>query len=79
MVDNLFLCSVHVCLHLSPDMQYWDISSKTCTHLGAEEQEVFDPVSQTMIVKVFLVSYVLLFNTILLYHNLWYCWLLSIT
>lgn len=59
-----FLCSVHVCLHLSSDMQYWDISSKTCTHLSAEEQEVYDPVSQTMIVKVFLVSYVLLFNII---------------
>lgn len=35
-------------------MQYWDISSKTCTHLDAEEQEVYDPVSQIMTVKVFL-------------------------
>lgn len=45
---------MHVYFYLFLDMQYWDISSKTCTHLDAEEQEVYDPVSQIMTVKVFL-------------------------
>lgn len=33
-------------------MQYWEISSRTCKHLPPEEQEVYDPVRQTMSVKV---------------------------
>lgn len=45
---------MHIYFYLLLDMQYWDISSKTCTHLDAEEQEVYDPVSQIMTVKVFL-------------------------
>ena len=33
-------------------MQYWEISSKTCTHLNAEEQEMYNPIAQIMEVKV---------------------------
>lgn len=40
------------------DMQYWEISSKTCSHLTAEEQEVYDPNTHTMTVKVPTVSVV---------------------
>mgnify|MGYP003692435929 CR=1 FL=1 len=33
-------------------MQYWEISSKTCKHLPADQQEVYDPATQTMTVQV---------------------------
>ncbi|XP_062570756.1 uncharacterized protein LOC134232798 [Saccostrea cucullata] len=39
-------------VHWNSNMQYWEISSKTCTHLTAEEQEMYDPNTQTMTVKV---------------------------
>ncbi|XP_062596534.1 uncharacterized protein LOC134257978, partial [Saccostrea cucullata] len=39
-------------LHWNPIMQYWEISSKTCTHLTEEEQEMHDPNTQTITVKV---------------------------
>lgn len=33
-------------------MQYWELSSKTCRHLGPDEQEVYNSATQTMSVKV---------------------------
>lgn len=33
-------------------MQYWELSSKTCRHLGPDEQEVYNSATQFMSVKV---------------------------
>lgn len=33
-------------------MQYWEITSKTCKHLPLAEQEVYNPTTQIMTVKV---------------------------
>lgn len=39
-------------LHWNPMMQYWEITSKTCKHLPREEQEVYNPTTQIMTVKI---------------------------
>lgn len=40
-------------IHFNPTvMQYWEITSKTCKHLPLAEQEVYNPTTQIMTVKV---------------------------
>lgn len=40
-------------------MQYWELSSKTCRHLGPDEQEVYNSATQTMSVKVMGVKFLI--------------------
>lgn len=40
-------------------MQYWELSSKTCRHLGPDEQEVYNSAAQTMSVKVMGVKFLI--------------------